>query len=729
MSMTCHFCLMHGLTAKQIARGYGSQLKDGCDGIDCHNQMCKSCKDFSLSFPDTAALMAKIRELMASHSEADRLCKSISPEIFDPDLPVKAHDFDLLIDSLKKDREVDLDRAKSTIHEVFTNPNVFIYIQKSNSEKLTKSNFAITDEMVVELDQVVRKHWSLFSPFRDEFLQMVKCLVGRETSSFHQARALLLTFCFGLYMSEGAACPVVDDLATHLLHLTKVVEDTIKSALSSLPRLLRIIVAVFQRNLSIYALPSMPVDPNFSRIPGKQAELRSALPMNLARALQWLRDVAFMSDHHFSSSEFSNGPLSNALDPEYDVIETLKGREGQPNYMSVPAALTLSAKGQRLKLFNEFEQNVRARESIMQRIRTPMTPLSRRDLQLYIEVSREGIVEDTIRELARTPEENLLKKLVVVFKGEQGVDAGGVSREFFYLLCNAGFSPDYGMFEKIPGDKYWFSSANLESPVYFSLLGTVVALALYNFVILPIRFPKVLYKKLKGQKLTLNDLRELDEGLVESFLALRKIRDDGGDVQEAELNFTRTCKNFDSVMVIPLKEDGENIPVTNDNLEEYIELYSDHIMNVSVEKQFTNFRKGYMKLCSQPIFEIFEPDELDILVSGLEVLDWSELQKNAKYSNGYNQNSQAVQWFWEIFGELTIDQKKQFLRFSTGTDRVPIGGLKDVQLEIQRTGDPTKLPVSHTCFNILALPDYPSKEVMRQKIMIAIENNEGFGLI
>ena len=70
-----------------------------------------------------------------------------------------------------------------------------------------------------------------------------------------------------------------------------------------------------------------------------------------------------------------------------------------------------------------------------------------------------------------------------------------------------------------------------------------------------------------------------------------------------------------------------------------------------------------------------------------------------------------------------------FLRFATGTDRTPVGGLMDVKLTIQRTGDPTKLPVSHTCFNILGLPDYPSKEEMRKKLLIAIENNEGFGLI
>jgi len=86
-------------------------------------------------------------------------------------------------------------------------------------------------------------------------------------------------------------------------------------------------------------------------------------------------------------------------------------------------------------------------------------------------------------------------------------------------------------------------------------------------------------------------------------------------------------------------------------------------------------------------------------------------------------------WFWEIFDELSNEQKAQFLRLATGTDRTAISGLRDVNLRIQRTGDATKLPVAQTCFNILGLPDYPSKEAMMVKLMIALENNEGFGLI
>jgi hypothetical protein len=355
--------------------------------------------------------------------------------------------------------------------------------------------------------------------------------------------------------------------------------------------------------------------------------------------------------------------------------------------------------------------------------------VTRRDVVLNIDVSRENIVENTISVLSRTADSQLLKKLMVTFKGEQGVDAGGVSREFFYLLCNELFDPVYGMFKAVPGNKYWFNAATVESPIYFNVLGTVVALALYNFVMLPIRFPRLLYKKLCGRPVGLSDLSEIDEELVESFARLRKLKSDGVEVSASELTFAVTVESYDTSLEIPLKPDGGNISVTNENLEEYIALYVDYMLNKSVEKQFEAFSKGFMKLCNHPLFRIFGADELDIMVSGVEVLDWDDLQTMAEYTDGYTSKSNAVKWFWEIFRELTPEQKGKFLRFSTGSDRTPIGGLSEVHLVIQKTGDTKKLPVSHTCFNILGLPDYKSKEEMRRKLLIALEYHEGFGLI
>jgi hypothetical protein len=321
---------------------------------------------------------------------------------------------------------------------------------------------------------------------------------------------------------------------------------------------------------------------------------------------------------------------------------------------------------------------------------------------------------------------DLMKPLSIRFRGEAGVDEGGVSREFFYLLCNAAFSLDYGMFTAIAGGKYWFNTAS-DISLYFSLLGTIVALAAYNSVILPIRFPLVLYKKLLNRRIGLSDLAELEgDDAVRYLESLRGLPNLG----DAGITFSITIDCFGHPTDVPLKEGGEDIVVTNETVEEYIQLRTDYLLNRSVENQFNNFRKGFIKLAEgTEMLNLFREDELDILVSGTEVVDWGALKTTARYIDGYTKESNVIVWFWELFDEMAEEDKKKFLRFSTGTDRLPIEGIAQLRLTIQRTGDDSKFPVAHTCFNILGLPEYPSKEKLKAMLMLAIQECEGFGLV
>lgn len=76
-----------------------------------------------------------------------------------------------------------------------------------------------------------------------------------------------------------------------------------------------------------------------------------------------------------------------------------------------------------------------------------------------------------------------------------------------------------------------------------------------------------------------------------------------------------------------------------------------------------------------------------------------------------------------------LDEKKKFLKFFTGSDRAPIGGLGTLRCLVQRDGpDSNKLPTSHTCFNTLLLPEYASKAKLAHMLRLAILNSEGFGL-
>jgi len=127
---------------------------------------------------------------------------------------------------------------------------------------------------------------------------------------------------------------------------------------------------------------------------------------------------------------------------------------------------------------------------------------------------------------------------------------------------------------------------------------------------------------------------------------------------------------------------------------------------------------------------MIEPEDLEMLICGSKILDFEELKKAAVYQDGYHSESQAVKFFWEVLGEFTEEEKKKFLFFTTGCDKAPINGLKDLKLYISRhTANNELLPSAHTCFNHLLLPDYVTVDILKEKLTIAINNAEGFGLL
>ena len=78
---------------------------------------------------------------------------------------------------------------------------------------------------------------------------------------------------------------------------------------------------------------------------------------------------------------------------------------------------------------------------------------------------------------------------------------------------------------------------------------------------------------------------------------------------------------------------------------------------------------------------------------------------------------------------MTEEQKKRLLFFTTGSDRVPIKGLGNLPFVISKNGtDDHRLPTAHTCFNHLLIPQYSDEETLRERLVTAINNAEGFGL-
>lgn len=163
---------------------------------------------------------------------------------------------------------------------------------------------------------------------------------------------------------------------------------------------------------------------------------------------------------------------------------------------------------------------------------------------------------------------------------------------------------------------------------------------------------------------------------------------------------------------------------------EYVDLYCDYLLNKSIEQQFNAFKKGFKTVVSGPAFyRFFVAEELELLICGSKELDFKELEENTVYESGYSGDHVVVKWFWQVLYSLSEEQKKKFLFFATGSDRAPIGGLKNLRFIIAKHGDgDDRLPQTHTCFNHFLLPEYSSKECLKMKLLKALANAEGFGM-
>lgn len=347
---------------------------------------------------------------------------------------------------------------------------------------------------------------------------------------------------------------------------------------------------------------------------------------------------------------------------------------------------------------------------------------------LVVRVRRDNLIPDTLAQIQRFDSTAFKKPLKVQFVGEEGVDEGGVQKEFFQLVLQQIFDPKYGMFTYNEESRvFWFNPGTLESSVEFELIGIVLGLAIYNAVILDVRFPPVVYRKLLGHRPRLADLKHLVPTLATGLAHLLQFE---GSVKETYMRrFVVDEEVFGERRQVELKPGGAEITLTEENREEYVDLYVQYLLSESIEKQYRAFHSGFHMVVGGTCLQMFRPEELELLICGSPELDFEALEEATHYEDGFTADSRIIKDFWEIVHGMSDAEKKKFLFFCTGSDRVPIKGLGQLEFTISRNGpDSDRLPTAHTCFNHLLLPEYSTREKLRHLLYIAIENSQGFGL-
>ncbi|XP_064604083.1 E3 ubiquitin-protein ligase SMURF2-like isoform X2 [Liolophura sinensis] len=356
-----------------------------------------------------------------------------------------------------------------------------------------------------------------------------------------------------------------------------------------------------------------------------------------------------------------------------------------------------------------------------------------------VEVSREEIFEESYRQIMKMRPKDLRKRLMVKFRAEEGLDYGGVAREWLYLLSHEMLNPYYGLFQYSRDDIYTLqinpdSGVNPEHLSYFHFVGRIIGMAIFHGHYIDGGFTMPFYKQLLGKSVTLEDLEMVDPDLHRSLVWMLE-----NDI-EAVLDHTFSVEHhsFGQVQEYELKPGGKNIEVTEDNKKEYVKLYVQWRFLLGIEAQFLALQKGFNEIIPQHLLKPFDERELELMIGGLGKIDLEDWKEHTRLKH-CTPDSNIVKWFWRMVDMYTDEMRARLLQFVTGSSRVPLQGFKALQGSTGAAGprlftihqidtSTDQLPKAHTCFNRIDIPPYESYEKMYQKLTCAVEETCGFAV-
>lgn len=360
--------------------------------------------------------------------------------------------------------------------------------------------------------------------------------------------------------------------------------------------------------------------------------------------------------------------------------------------------------------------------------------------RLMLNVNRETIVQDSLKAIFDSrPPELLAPYMVVFFEGEEGFDAGGLTRDWFDSMAKAfnelAEDGNTGILTTAPDGTLTLrpkASDEREHPNKFRsiiALGRFLALAVFRERPLPLSFSLLLCKHILKTPVGMDDVRRLDpmfyQHRVETVL-----REDGLAEMEAALGEPLTFMSAPTEFRrVPeeLVPGGEQRLVTEDNKKQYLQLLCEHYLCGDIRREIQCMLQGFWEIMPLQLLQALaiNPRELSVLISGIQDLDPLEWRRHSLGSEGTPQHA----WFWDAIWEMGAEDRCMLLHFATGSSRLPPGGFAKLQpkfmCEVTCGIDNEHLPHAHTCVNKIVLHRYPSKEVLKKKLSQAIRT-QGF---
>ena len=420
---------------------------------------------------------------------------------------------------------------------------------------------------------------------------------------------------------------------------------------------------------------------------------------------------------------FSPGDTHRQLNSHIDHCIRL-----QPLMSSVHSSPEHYTKKQKKDLTKlSYERKSQYFRKMCNKVRVPWS----QDSQVLV-ISRERLLEDSLNQLQDLQARDYHKEFAVHFDGEEAQDAGGLFKEWLGVLCSELFSSEKGLFRRAEGEEMRYEvDPKGEDEKLYAFTGRLLAKAMYENVPLNIPLCTPLYRQLAGNRIKLQDLRDMDKDLYESLLFIKS-----NPVADIILNaFTVTNCVGETV---ELKPGGASETVNEENKLEYVSLRKKWRVEGEVKPQIASFLEGFHAVIPEDLLSFFEPGELELLMCGLPVIDVKEWEEYTEYRGEYSGEHQVIRWFWEAVGGMDQQELGKLLAFAMGTSRLPVEGFRTLKtlrgeaarftIQSVQYEDSAPFPKAHTCFNRVDLPLYPSKDLLQKHLSTALQYCLGFGI-
>ncbi|XP_072271473.1 ubiquitin-protein ligase E3B [Pyxicephalus adspersus] len=386
----------------------------------------------------------------------------------------------------------------------------------------------------------------------------------------------------------------------------------------------------------------------------------------------------------------------------------------------------------------------------------------------HITIRRSRMLEDgydQLRQLSQIVMKGVIRVKFVNDLGvdEAGIDQDGVFKEFLEEIIKKVFDPALNLFKTTStGDRLYPSPTSYIHENYlqlFEFVGKMLGKAVYEGIVVDVPFASFFLSQLLGHHHSIfyssvDELPSLDSEFYKNLTSIKRY---DGDISDLGLTLSYDEDVMGQLVCHELVPGGKSIAVTNENKISYIHLMAHFRMHTQIKNQTAALIGGFRSIIRPEWIRMFSAPELQRLISGDNAeIDLDDLKKHTVYYGGFHGSHRVIIWLWDILAnDFTSEEKAMFLKFVTSCSRPPLLGFAYLKppfsircVEVsddQDTGDTLgsvlrgfftirkkepggRLPTSSTCFNLLKLPNYSKKAILREKLRYAISMNTGFEL-